>query len=365
MRKRKKISIVLEYSLILAFFIIGCNLFVYFKTSGLDWIFDDDELRPFQLKEAHIKATLGGLLFGLLVLFLETKVQPLLSKYFVLWQRRILWVLSILLFIYIIGVIANVLFLWIVESYTFYKSVSGAYSFLTSGIFISFTVHCFFLSLAVSFIRQLRITFGETVFLNYLSGKYSKPLVEHRTFMFLDLNNSTQIAETLGHIKYSRFLNKCFDNILEAMKPFKYEVYQFVGDEVVLTWKTKNDLDGKAMVMFEAVRHKLNVNKESFKKQFGIVPVFKAGVSSGAVSATLVGRKQKRVAYHGDVLNTTARLLGHCKKLGTLFLCTDFYLRSLKSPLTFEMSLMTELKLRGKNNTSLIYGTPLFNLYNQ
>ena len=362
MKTNKNIAIVSEYALILLFFIAGCNLFVYFKTAGSEAIFLDNDFRPFQLKEAHTKATLGGLLYGFLVLFLETKVQPWLSKYVVLWQRRILWVVGILMAIFTIGIVANIAYLCLLRDYTFSTALGNAFDFMGSGIFISFTVHCFFLSLAMSFILQLRITFGETVFLYYLKGKYAKPLVEHRTFMFLDLNNSTHIAETLGHLKYSRFLNKCFNDILSALQPYRNEVYQFVGDEVVFTWKTKDDGSGKAITMFQAVRDRLTRKSEEYCTQFGLVPTFKAGVSCGEVSATLVGSKKKTVAYHGDVLNTAARLLGHCKKLKTAFLCTDFYLKSLKTPIPFEINLLTELKLRGKNNSSLIYSTPVFNI---
>ncbi|MBQ0734959.1 adenylate/guanylate cyclase domain-containing protein [Aquimarina celericrescens] len=352
----------MEYIIILLFFVVGYNLFVYFKTAGLVTIFSDEGIRPFEISEAYIKTTAGGLLFGFKTIWIETRFQPFVALRLMKWQRRIVWVFGVIILIVTTGIEINILYLWVLADYLFNKAISEAFLFAGSGVFVSFLVHCFFLSMAMSFVRQLRISFGETVFLNYLYGKYSNPLVEERYFMFLDLNNSTRIAESLGHVRYSRFLNKCFNDILEALQPFKYEVYQFVGDEVVHTWKTKEDVSGKAVTMFQTVREKLIDHKEEYIMHFGVEPSFKAGVSCGEVSATLVGRKQKSVAYHGDVLNTAARLLGHCKKLKTSFLCTDFYLKSLNVKIGFQPELLTELKLRGKNNTSLVYSASMFHL---
>lgn len=359
---KTKISIWWEYAIILLFFIGGCNLFVYFKTAGLVNLFSDSLSRPFDPLEAYFKATVGGLLFGILVIVFESRFYPWLSKYFEKLHLRIIWVICIPVMIFSNVMFVHGAYLWIFQDMEIDKAADTTLAFMQSGFFISFLVHCFFLCLAVSFIRQLRINFGETVFLNYLSGKYSNPLIEQRNFMFLDLNESTLIAEQLGHIKYSRFLNSCFEHILDALKPFKFEIYQFVGDEVVLTWKIKDDTAGKAVDMYQAVSGKLEEAAPFFQLQFGKVPVFKAGVSSGEVTATMVGRGSNHMAYHGDVLNTTSRLLGQCKKLNKPLLFTDFYLKSLTEPLKFKPSFLSELRLRGKEKTSRIYSPENLNL---
>lgn len=359
---KTKISIWWEYTVILLFFIGGCNLFVYFKTAGMVDIFSNSVSRPFNPLEAHFKATVGGLFLGIIAIWFESRLYPRLSHYFTKLHRRIIWSICIPVLIFINVLTVHLSYLLLFEGMALEAATAQAMDFMRSGLFISFLVHCFFLSLAVSFIRQLRINFGETVFLNYLSGKYSNPLIEQRSFMFLDLNKSTQIAEKLGHVKYSRFLNKCFDDILEALLPFKYEVYQFVGDEVVLTWKIKDDTTGKAIEMYDAVNAKLEGESQIYRQQFGIAPKFKAGVSCGEVTATMVGKGSRHMAYHGDVLNTTARLLGQCKKLDKPLLFTDFYLKSLTEPLKFKPHFLSELRLRGKQKMSRIYSPEALNL---
>lgn len=74
------------------------------------------------------------------------------------------------------------------------------------------------------------------------------PIEEDRTFMFLDLNNSTGIAERLGHVKYSRFLQKCFDDLNQVLQKYDAQIYQYVDDEVVLTWKNEDVIKKRRMI---------------------------------------------------------------------------------------------------------------------
>ncbi len=60
--------------------------------------------------------------------------------------------------------------------------------------------------------------------------------------MFVDLKNSTSIAEELGHIRYSQFIQDCFFD-LHVVEAYGAEVYQYVGDEVVLSWHVKPNID--------------------------------------------------------------------------------------------------------------------------
>ena len=92
-----------------------------------------------------------------------------------------------------------------------------------------------------------------------------------------------------------------------------------------------------------------------YQTKFGVRPVFKASVSTGNVTATLVGGKAKNIAYHGDVLNTTSRLLGLCKKYQRDILFTHFYLKSLDKAPFFEPEHIATIKLRGKANESKIF----------
>ncbi len=53
--------------------------------------------------------------------------------------------------------------------------------------------------------------------------------------MFLDIKSSTTIAEQLGLENYYSLLNYFFHEISELVRSTKAEIYQYIGDEVVLT----------------------------------------------------------------------------------------------------------------------------------
>ena len=89
------------------------------------------------------------------------------------------------------------------------------------------------------FILQVNEKFGQGVLINMLRGKYHLPKEEDRIFMFMDLKSSTSFAEKLGHIKYSQFLQDCFFDITDVVTKNDAKIYQYVGDEVVLSWGLK------------------------------------------------------------------------------------------------------------------------------
>ncbi|MCP4713222.1 MAG: hypothetical protein GY869_31715, partial [Planctomycetes bacterium] len=90
--------------------------------------------------------------------------------------------------------------------------------------------------MAALFILQVSDKFGQGVLVNFLLGKYHQPKEEERIFMFLDLKSSTTYAEKLGHLRYSRLIQDCFFDITEVILRHDAVIYQYVGDEVILSW---------------------------------------------------------------------------------------------------------------------------------
>ena len=99
---------------------------------------------------------------------------------------------------------------------------------------------CFLVGFLIEFIEEMDKKFGPGNLFKMLSGKFYKPKQEERVFMFLDMRSSTTIAERLGHIRYSKLIQDCFKDI-SIVVTHKAQIYQYVGDEAVLTWlKNKN-----------------------------------------------------------------------------------------------------------------------------
>ncbi len=77
---------------------------------------------------------------------------------------------------------------------------------------------------------------GRGNFFKLIAGEFYSPKEEFRIFMFVDLNSSTTIAEKLGHLAYSNFIKDCFYD-LAIVHNYDAQIYQYVGDEAVLTWE--------------------------------------------------------------------------------------------------------------------------------
>jgi len=156
---------------------------------------------------------------------------------------------------------------------------------------------------------------GQNVLLNFFTGKYHKPVAETRIFMFADMKSSTTIAEELGHIKYFELLKSYYFDLSNAIVKNYGEVYQYIGDEIVISWKLKNGLDKNYCVQcFFDMKSDLLKKKNSYLKKYGVFPDFKAALHFGEVTTGEIGALKKEIFFTGDVLNTTARIQGLCNE---------------------------------------------------
>ena len=224
---------------------------------------------------------------------------------------------------------------------------------------VYWVIFVFFLlvSALISFIRMVNQKFGPGVLWNMFIGKYRNPREEERVFMFLDLKSSTMIAEKLGHIKFSRMIQDCFADLTPVVTKHRVEIYQYVGDEAVLSWPLEDGLDNNRCIhCYFDYMEVLSVRSNYYLKEYGIAPKFKAGVHLGKVIVAEVGLIKREIAYHGDVLNTTARLQGKCNALKQQLLISNSLLQYLQPDEKIQSRFLAEELLRGKKQTVGIYG---------
>lgn len=170
-----------------------------------------------------------------------------------------------------------------------------------------------FLSL---FILNISEKLGQGVLINYILGKYHSPKEDRRIFMFIDLTSSSTYAERLGHVKYSRLIQDCFFDITSVVNKRCVQIYQYVGDEIVLTWNTEKGLfDNNCLKTFFEFEESIKERSDYYLTEYGLVPEFKAGANFGYVTIAEVGEMKKELAYHGDAINTAAHIRSECGKL--------------------------------------------------
>jgi adenylate cyclase len=175
--------------------------------------------------------------------------------------------------------------------------------------------------------------------------------------MFLDLRSSTSIAEKLGEVLYFNFLKEVFQHATPSILYSKGEIYQYVGDEIVISWKTYEGTENANCIQrFFDIQSSLNKKLDYYNEKYGVVPEFKAGLHYGYVMAGEIGMVKREIAFSGDVLNTTSRIQSKCNELGVNILLSKFLLDKLNlSPDTYTPKLMGDIVLRGKEQSLSLY----------
>jgi adenylate cyclase len=217
----------------------------------------------------------------------------------------------------------------------------------------------YLLFLGVSLLNVLRFTnvmIGRAIVPKYYSGRYHRPRSEERVFMFLDLKSSTAIAERLGHQLYSNFLKDFFNKLDEAILETKANLYQYVGDEIVMIWNFKNGFENNNCIKFYSmVKDIIHNSQKEFIDKYGIVPEYKAGIHCGTVSITEIGSLRKSIAYHGDPINTASRVCAKCKELDEDILISEDVYSHVDSKFNNSFNSIGEFFLKGKKNKLGLY----------
>lgn len=231
-----------------------------------------------------------------------------------------------------------------------------------SRLFFAILAYFFIVGTLIEIFHDIDKKFGKGVLLKILMGKYYKPKEEERIFLFMDLKSSTYYAEKLGHFMYSRLIQDCFKDISAAVLKNHAEIYQFVGDEVVLTWKLKNGLEkSRCLQMFYDFVNTIETRKDYYQKQYGMIPVFKAGVHSGKVMVAEVGELKSEIAYHGDAINTASRIQGLCNSYNCRLLVSGDLMEELKKKNTIngKHTYIGHVLLTGKEIETDLYSMSL------
>lgn len=202
---------------------------------------------------------------------------------------------------------------------------------------------------AINFIRQINRLLGQNALLNFILGRYHHAVEEERVFMFLDLKSSTAIAEKLGHSRYHEFLNDFFYDITPPIVENKGEIYQYVGDEVVVTWKKRHGVEeANCIKCYFQIVATMQLLGDRYRDRYGCVPEFKAGFHLGKVIAGIIGDIKRDIVFHGDTVNTASRIRSECSVLGKNMLLSGELLRMIEIDEVLTPESIGRIKLRGK-----------------
>jgi adenylate cyclase len=148
----------------------------------------------------------------------------------------------------------------------------------------------------------------ETLF-HLMIGTYHRPVIEEKVLLFLDINNSTGLAEWLGAVEIKSLVGKFLFDISKPITDYGGEIYLYKGDGLIALWTWSEAIRGNRILraidaIFSAVRRE----QGEYQRQFGIVPRFRVGVHGGEVVVSEQGDTKRAIGVYGSTINIAARM---------------------------------------------------------
>ena len=212
-------------------------------------------------------------------------------------------------------------------------------------------------AVTMQFVLQMNRMLGINVLGYFAAGIYRRPKAEERIFLFVDLVGSTQLAERLGSARYFELLRRFVDDLSDPVLESDGEIYQYAGDEVVITWRLAAGVRAAGCITcFFAIRAAVARHATRYEREFGVVPQFRGGLHGGTVTAGELGDLRQQIVFVGDILNTASRLEEYAKRSQLDLVVSGALLERLTLPAGVEATRCGELALRGKDAPVTAYG---------
>jgi len=221
--------------------------------------------------------------------------------------------------------------------------------FLSDKIFWAGFAYSAVLSVVMNLGLGISNIIGYRTFLNFITGRYHAPVEENRFVLFVDIAGSTGLAERLGGVHIHRLLDRTFRLLTLAVSDYHGEVLNYVGDEVIVTWREQSGtIDCRPLRCFVAMREELLQAAAQLDREFGVVPRIRGSLHFGPVIVGEIGDVKRAIVFNGDVMNTTARLEELSRGVDGGFLASRAAMERFRSTPPFAVRNLGRLPIRGR-----------------
>ncbi|EJG02061.1 adenylate/guanylate cyclase domain-containing protein [Flavobacterium sp. F52] len=346
-RKKNKRNFELkELLLITVLWIAAALLFVFIKINDIPerFIYQSYSLKPWVSSERIylIVFLLSGLIsipMGLMHLYVYPRMRN--SKFEHTLALRL------------ISVIVLILFLSAVFYLFFYEGNLCSFNF---SLVVTIAVYAVVVESFITVAVLLKRSVGKNYFTDFFKGTYMTPIEEERVFLFLDMVDSTPLVQQLGSYRFSRLMQDCFADLSDVVLQYDGSIYQFVGDEAVITWKVKKSFTASDCIdLYFTYTQLLEKRNEHYKMLYNVQPKFRAAINSGMVSIALVGDVKREAAYFGDTLNICSRLQKTCKERNADMIISESFFFKVKHYESYDFRIIDGLLLKGIPNIGRAY----------
>lgn len=201
----------------------------------------------------------------------------------------------------------------------------------------------------IAFLLDMNRLLGQNALLNFITGRYYRPRLEERIFLFIDMKSATGFGERLGPLEFHRLVNRFVSDIADSVAAHKGEIYRYVGDEVIATWLAADGIADTRCVRayFDAIERLARLGPE-YERLFGRAVTFRGALHGGPVVAGEIGSLKKEIAFLGDTVNTTARIEEVSRQFDRPLIASADLAKRLPLPPEFRMLSLGPVRLRGK-----------------
>jgi len=231
---------------------------------------------------------------------------------------------------------------------------SGGFSLLVEDDLIAIIIYALAATISFILVYQISRKMGQGVLWNFIIGKYHRAREEERIFMFMDVNNSTKLAENLGDIEFNNLLNDFFYDITDSIIKNYGQIYRYVGDEIVVSWKLKKGIpQAHFLRSFFDSKRAIHLKREKYLEKYGLIPNFTAGFNYGNVIVGEIGEVKSQICFFGEVMTETTELEKSCKKFKTDNLVSESLLKLVELPAIFIAQKQGEIEVSGMESARI------------
>jgi len=342
---------------ILAFYFF--NLFQLTDVGGEEQFPRELLLRKVKGFNMILSSLVLGTLFGFVNLYIQRHGDRLRSKSY----GYIIITYSVVHIILVFGVISIVatLSVLVFSGSVNRENLEKLLQFFLSKNLVRILVYTYIISVGIFLVKVINKKLGEGVLWNLIKGKYRQPKEDSLLFLFMDLKSSTTYAELLGHRKYSELIQDCFSDLTPAVSACHAKIYQYVGDEAVISWKYESGIkQANCIRLFFHFKSILKARSNYYHETYGFVPEFKAGIHGGKIMVAEVGYLKRSIAYHGDAINTAARIQGRCNSFERDILLSEKVVKDILKTNRAEFIEIENIQLKGKKEKVTLFSIEEF-----
>ena len=140
------------------------------------------------------------------------------------------------------------------------------------------------------------------------------------------------------------------------MADYGGEIYQYVGDQVVITWPVQTTArNTRAILCYFAIAELVHRRHAYFNKRYQAIPRFAGGIHCGEVVAGEIGDHRRQIVYVGDVVNTAARIESQARAKGIKLIASAETMNRVALPKSLAATSLGEFSLKGKKEQVTLY----------